>query len=222
MLRGNALGLIAIFIALGGTAVAATIANNSVTTKSVKNATLSGIDVKNNSLTGADVLESSLQGVQGPKGDTGPPGTAGAPGPGARRLQYESGPTAGTTTLATIGSLTLTADCSVQGSDLRARLLADTTAVGSLTVREETYRDGTTSPELTDPAPAQPFPVGSATLAAADADDAAVPPREARVIDAIYTSGANSVFIHATVAVADVVAGPTGSCSVVGYAFPLS
>ncbi len=65
---------LALFVALGGSAYAVTIAKkNSVTSKSVKN----------DSLKGADILESSLNlpaGSQGPKGDKGDPGQPGQPG----------------------------------------------------------------------------------------------------------------------------------------------
>jgi hypothetical protein len=91
----NVMATMAVFIALGGSAVAA----NSIITKSsqIKNGVITGADVKNSSLTGADVRNSSLtgadiknkslsaddfngsvQGAQGPKGDTGAAGpTAG-------------------------------------------------------------------------------------------------------------------------------------------------
>ena len=81
--------LLALFIAIGGVGYAASVAKkNSVTSKSIRNATIVGKDVKDDRLTGADILESSLQGLgdgaqgpMGPQGPQGPSGTAGAAGP---------------------------------------------------------------------------------------------------------------------------------------------
>jgi hypothetical protein len=83
-IRRNLFGVIAIFIALGGTAVAATVAKNSVTSKSIKNGQIKGPDVKDDGLTAVDVDESTFEAVQGPpgeQGDTGPPGARGPQGP---------------------------------------------------------------------------------------------------------------------------------------------
>ncbi len=90
-LRRQHLGLIAIFIALSGSAVAATVASNSVTSRSIKNGgvklndlavnSVDGSKVVDDSLTGADILESSLTGAVGLQGPTGPPGAQGDPGP---------------------------------------------------------------------------------------------------------------------------------------------
>ncbi len=67
----NVVSLIAVFIALGGTALAVSVAENSVGSKQirknavktgeVKNQNLTGGDVKDESLTGADVDEATLQ-----------------------------------------------------------------------------------------------------------------------------------------------------------------
>ncbi|MGA8926578.1 MAG: hypothetical protein WB462_10190 [Solirubrobacterales bacterium] len=80
-MRGNVIGLLALFIALGGTTYAATalpknsvgtkqLKNNAVTPAKIKNGSatnakiganaITGAKVKNDSLTGADILESSL------------------------------------------------------------------------------------------------------------------------------------------------------------------
>lgn len=53
----------ALFVALSGSALAAGLAKNSVTSKQVKNSSLTGSDIKNNSLTGADIKESKLSKV---------------------------------------------------------------------------------------------------------------------------------------------------------------
>jgi hypothetical protein len=60
-LSHNTIALIALFVALGGTAYAATaLPTNSVGTKQIKKSAVTGVKVKDNSITGADVLESSL------------------------------------------------------------------------------------------------------------------------------------------------------------------
>jgi hypothetical protein len=76
----NVMATIAVFGVLGGGAYAASVAKNSVTSKSVKNGSIKGVDVLDDGLTGDDIVESTLQGIQGPKGDAGAPGTPGAPG----------------------------------------------------------------------------------------------------------------------------------------------
>ncbi len=84
-LRTNVYGLIAIFIALGGSAIAANrAAKNSVTSKSIKNAQVKTKDLAPNSvksskviddsLTGADIQESTLQGLDSPAVPTGAAG----------------------------------------------------------------------------------------------------------------------------------------------------
>lgn len=60
-LSHNTIALIALFVALGGTAYAATaLPRNSVGTKQIKKNAVTSVKVKDNSLTGADILESSL------------------------------------------------------------------------------------------------------------------------------------------------------------------
>ena len=86
--------MVALFVALSGTAVATTSAL--ITGAQIKNNSIAGIDVKNNSIAGIDVKNKSLTakdfkgsvrgapgsvGPQGPKGDTGAPGPQGAQGP---------------------------------------------------------------------------------------------------------------------------------------------
>jgi hypothetical protein len=84
-LRTNVCGLLAVFIALGGSAIAANkAAKNSVTSKSIKNAQVRAKDLAPNavdsskvidgSLTGADIQESTLEGLGGPDEPTGPAG----------------------------------------------------------------------------------------------------------------------------------------------------
>jgi Collagen triple helix repeat (20 copies) len=107
-LRRNAVAFLALFVALGGTSLAAATV---ITGKNVKNSSLTGADVRNSSLTGTDVKDKSLspgdfngsvtgaQGATGAKGETGaqgPKGEAGAQGPkgeaGAQGPKGESGP----------------------------------------------------------------------------------------------------------------------------------
>lgn len=60
-LRHNTIALIALFVALGGTAYAATaLPAHSVGTKQLKKSAVTSVKVKDNSITGKDVLESSL------------------------------------------------------------------------------------------------------------------------------------------------------------------
>ena len=62
-LRQNAIALLALFIALGGTTFAAStivLPKNSVGTKQLKKNAVTSVKIKNNQVTGADVKESSL------------------------------------------------------------------------------------------------------------------------------------------------------------------
>jgi hypothetical protein len=70
--------MIALFLALGGTAFAAK-RYLITSTKQVKNSSLTGADVKNGSLTTKDLAKGTVR--QGPAGATGPAGSRGATGP---------------------------------------------------------------------------------------------------------------------------------------------
>jgi hypothetical protein len=83
----NVVSVVALFVALGGSATAALL----VTGKNVKDASLTGADVKNNSVGSVDIKDGNLlatdfkpgqlpAGGQGPTGDTGPKGDAGPKG----------------------------------------------------------------------------------------------------------------------------------------------
>ncbi len=95
----NAISLIALFVALGGSSYAAIrLANNSVLSRHIKNNQVRSVDVRDRSLQAKDFARGQLpagpqgaqgaqgaqgvqgpqgqQGPQGPKGDTGDPGTA--------------------------------------------------------------------------------------------------------------------------------------------------
>lgn len=84
---------IALFVALSGTATAATlltganIKNNSLTGADVKSSSLTGSDIKNKSLGASDLSASAIKslksaGPAGPAGPAGAPGPQGAPGAG--------------------------------------------------------------------------------------------------------------------------------------------
>jgi hypothetical protein len=65
-MRANVLGVVAIFIALSGSAVAVTVKTappNSVATKSIRNGAVTGAKVARNTLTGKQIKESTLVGV---------------------------------------------------------------------------------------------------------------------------------------------------------------
>ena len=79
-LRRNAIALAALVVALGGTAVAATVAKNSVTSKSIKNGKVKSADVQDDGLTGIDIDEGTLDDLQGPPGERGPQGEVGPEG----------------------------------------------------------------------------------------------------------------------------------------------
>ena len=72
------IAMVALFVALSGTAVATTSAL--ITGKQIKNSSITGADVKNKSLTARD-FRGSVRGPRGPRGLTGPAGPAGLQGP---------------------------------------------------------------------------------------------------------------------------------------------
>jgi hypothetical protein len=91
-LRGQVIGIVALCVALSGTAYAAfALPPNSVGTGVIKNNSLTGKDVKNGSLTKSDLKRGTLKGggsngsngsngTRGPKGDQGDKGDQGEPG----------------------------------------------------------------------------------------------------------------------------------------------
>ena len=84
----NAVSMVALFVALGGTSYAAVkLPKNSVGSAQIKTAGVGSSDVKNNSLRAVDFRAGELpagqqgqQGLQGPKGDPGTNGTNGQDG----------------------------------------------------------------------------------------------------------------------------------------------
>jgi hypothetical protein len=75
---GVVLGILALVIAMTGSAVGASL----ITGKQIKNSSITGKDVKNKSLTKSD-FKGSVRGPRGLTGAQGPPGATGAPGPSA-------------------------------------------------------------------------------------------------------------------------------------------
>src|SRR3954451_25114593 len=75
---GLVLGVLALVIALTGSAVGASL----ITGKQIKNSSITGKDVKNKSLTKSD-FRGSVRGPRGLTGAQGPPGATGPPGPSA-------------------------------------------------------------------------------------------------------------------------------------------
>lgn len=97
-LRRQSIGIVALFVALGGTAFAAvSLPRDSVTAVQIKAGAVASSEVKNSSVTGADVKNGSLSaadiagglgtgakgadGAAGPQGPAGPQGSPGAAGP---------------------------------------------------------------------------------------------------------------------------------------------
>jgi hypothetical protein len=92
----NVMSTIAVFVALGGGAYAATqLPRNSVGTKQIRANAVTASKVRNGSLTKADFKKGQLPaGATGPQGPAGPAGPAGAAGPkGATGATGATGPT---------------------------------------------------------------------------------------------------------------------------------
>jgi Collagen triple helix repeat (20 copies) len=95
--RRHHLGFLALFVALSGTAYAATLPRNSVGTAQLKRNAVTSAKVKPGSLLGSDFRRGQLPaGPQGPQGARGPEGPAGARGAegatGARGAEGPVGP----------------------------------------------------------------------------------------------------------------------------------
>ena len=93
-LRRHHLGLLALFVALSGTAYAATLPRNSVGTAQLKRNAVTSAKVKPASLLRSDFRQGQMPaGPQGARGPEGPPGARGAEGAtGARGAEGPVGP----------------------------------------------------------------------------------------------------------------------------------
>jgi Collagen triple helix repeat (20 copies) len=126
--RRHHLGMLALFVALSGTAYAATLPRNSVGTAQLKRNAVTSAKVKPRSLLASDFRQGQLpagpqgpQGPQGPRGPEGPPGARGAEGAtgargaegpvGPRGPQGPAGATNVTVRLGTLASGSATATC---------------------------------------------------------------------------------------------------------------
>jgi hypothetical protein len=83
-LTRHSVGFLALFVALGGTAYAATAAKNSVTSASITKGAVRSSDIRNNAVKGIDVDEASLN-FRGLTDLVGPRGEPGARGPQGER-----------------------------------------------------------------------------------------------------------------------------------------
>jgi hypothetical protein len=97
--RRHHLGMLALFVALSGTAYAASLPRNSVGTAQLKRNAVTSTKVKPFSLLASDFRRGQLpagpQGPQGPQGPTGPRGPEGPQGPaGATNVTVRVGPQA--------------------------------------------------------------------------------------------------------------------------------
>lgn len=107
----NVISCLALFIALGSGAYAATqLPKNSVGSKQIKKNAVNSAKVKNRSLQAVDFKQGQLpSGAQGPQGPVGPKGDTGAPGaPGATDVVVHRNEKTG---IATGTESTETADC---------------------------------------------------------------------------------------------------------------
>jgi hypothetical protein len=125
-LRRNAVGYLALFVALGGVSYAAVslpagsvgtrqlranavtgakIAPSAVTGSDIRNGSLSGSDIRNGTLSASDFRSSSLP--QGPPGEPGSPGQPGAPGLSAAAGSDDAGVTPPTGPTDTIKQVTI-------------------------------------------------------------------------------------------------------------------
>jgi hypothetical protein len=93
-IRRHHLGMLALFVALGGTAYAASLPRNSVGTAQLKRNAVTSAKVKPRTLLASDFRQGQLPaGPQGPRGPEGPPGARGAEGAtGARGAEGARGP----------------------------------------------------------------------------------------------------------------------------------
>jgi hypothetical protein len=110
----NVMATIAVFVALGGTSVAAvSLKRNSVGSAQVKNGSITGNDVKNNSLSGTDITSLTSKDFKGGKLPQGTQGATGARGPAGPAGATNVAIRTGTTTIpnGVTGATSAHADC---------------------------------------------------------------------------------------------------------------
>jgi len=159
-LRRHHVGLLALFVAMSGTAYAAALPRNSVGTVQLKHNAVASTTVQDHSLLRKDWKAGQLQtgprGYAGPHGAWGPMGLQGPPGipghDGRTRLGHSSGPSvtipAGTTATAT--ATCLAPDHVVSGggfTKLRNATLADSSAAAPDTWQVK-YRNETAAADV--------------------------------------------------------------------------
>jgi hypothetical protein len=122
----HAIALLALFVALGSGAYAASkAAKNSVTSTSVRNGSLTGNDVKNDSLTGKDVKESSLGQVPtAGSAQNAQSATTAQSFAGVKKIDFQDNQTGQTQTILDFRGLSLTADCELVSGNTTTMVLA--------------------------------------------------------------------------------------------------
>jgi hypothetical protein len=178
--------LLALFVALGGSAYAAIkLPKNSVGTKQLKDSSVTSAKVREHSLLASDFKTGEVpSGPQGPKGDAGPQGPkgdagpqgpkgdTGPQGPGARTLTYNA-IASGSPTRTTIGTLlgdTFSAECLIPAPGKTRLKVFLTTSDGSLswdfgsnhTENNETNRGNAGSIDLPAGTITSPLEIGGA------------------------------------------------------------
>jgi hypothetical protein len=159
-LRRHHVGLVALLVAMSGTAYAASLPRNSVGTAQLKNNAVTSTKVKDHSLFRKDWKAGQLRpgprgyaGPHGPWGPRGPQGPPGIPGhDGRTRLGHSSGPSvtiaAGTTATATATCLAPEHVVSGGGfTKLRNAMLTDSSATAPDTWRVK-YRNDTAAADV--------------------------------------------------------------------------
>lgn len=147
-LRGNAIGLLALFVALGGTAYAAVnLPKNSVGTKQLKAGAVTKAKIKK-SVIGQLHEQQGPPGATGAQGPTGITGSTGPQGPGAKGIHYENNSIAGPgqpVTLTSAGPFTVKAQCYVtSGPAYSVRIYVNSSQDGNYTINESHRVAGTT------------------------------------------------------------------------------
>ena len=223
--RSHALGLVALFIVLGGTAWA--LGRNSVGTKQLKRNAVTTAKIKNGAVTPAKLSAAARSGTRGPAGATGPTGatgpqgTTGPQGPGAVALSFlaDENPGASLVQLGTAGGFTISADCTgtpLSPDGVVLRLFAQASAVGTAIWRQVFTRFGSGSTDLlTDQITVSNS--GPTEIGSVNDSDGGDPSR-------VFLSGVmgalNGPMVNLTVAMVASEGAGVGACLVRGTAIP--